>query len=109
MKIALAQLEFIHPLLREIVLWVEGEFGEQTVTSLYRIADPGVHGRLPLRGIDLRDVDEQTSKKIQHAVNERWTYDPSRTHIGCCLYHNNRGGSGKHLHFQVHPNTIRKE
>jgi hypothetical protein len=54
MQIDLKQLEFIDPKLREIALAVEDEFGEQVITSLYRIDDAGVHGTLPLRGIDLR-------------------------------------------------------
>ncbi len=108
MKIALSQLEFIHPLLREIVLWVEENYGEQTVTSLYRIGDAGVHGQLPLRGVDLRDYSESLSREIMAEVNERWSYDPKRPAIGCCLYHKNRVGGGRHLHFQVHPNTERR-
>ena len=107
MKIALGQLEFIHPLLREIVLWVESNYGEQTVTSIYRIGDAGVHGTLPVRGIDLRDPGEDTARQIMEAVNDRWVYDPDRPAIGCCLYHKNRSNNGRHLHFQVHPRTSR--
>ena len=104
MKIAFAQLEFINPLLRKIALEVEEEFGEQTVTSLFRIGDTGVHGTLPVRGIDLRDSDK--AQEIQEWVNARYQYDPDRKHIGCALYHNNRGASGKHIHLQVHPKTV---
>jgi len=54
MKIDLVQLEFITPLLREIALAIEERFGEKTITSLYRIGDTGVHGTMPLSGMDLR-------------------------------------------------------
>lgn len=109
MKVALGQLEFIHPTLREIALAVEAEFGEQVVTSIYRIGDRGVHGQLPVRGLDLRDLQRSKSKKIQAWVNARWKYDPQRPTIGCCLYHKNKWSEGSHLHLQVHERTIRME
>lgn len=53
MKADIHQLMFIDKMLRSIVTTTEGFFGvEFTITSIYRIDDPGVHGQLPVRGID---------------------------------------------------------
>ncbi|GAG36675.1 unnamed protein product, partial [marine sediment metagenome] len=50
MRIDYQQLDFIHPLLRDMISDVEKETGfEFTITSLYRIGDSGNHGQLPLR------------------------------------------------------------
>ena len=104
MKIDLGQLEFINPLLRKIALAVEEQFDtEFTVTSLYRMFDEGVHGSLPLRGIDLRCREDHFGALIKDFVNSHWEYDPSRPEIDCCIYHDT--GLGKHIHLQVHPNT----
>jgi len=55
MKINIGQLEFIDKTLRHILVELEHQVGvEFIITSLYRIGDNGVHGTLPLRGIDLR-------------------------------------------------------
>jgi hypothetical protein len=108
MKISLGQLEFIHWQLREIALWVEQEFGEQRVTSIFRIGDPGVHGQLPVRGLDLGDdYGEEVSQAICNAVNDRWVYDFKRPAVDCALYHKNRTNDGRHIHLQVHPRTMR--
>ena len=106
MKLDLAQLEFINPLLRDLALAVEERFGEKTITSLYRIGDTGVHGMLPLRGLDFRCTSQIHGKEVETWVNERWIYDPSRETMKCCLFHS--VGQGYHLHLQVHPNTIRR-
>lgn len=103
MEIDLGQLEFIHPVLREIALAVEERFGTKVVTSLYRIGDSGVHGQLPLRGLDLRCRTRRHGEMVEKFVNDRWQYDPNRPEMQCCLCHNT--GQGLHLHLQVHPNT----
>ena len=41
-RIDLDQLEFVHPKLREIMREIDRKFGEQIITSMYRIGDPGV-------------------------------------------------------------------
>lgn len=108
MRIELAQLEFIHRTLRKMVLAVEAEYSADmdfVVTSLYRIGDPGVHGQLPLRGIDIRCRDDRLGLDIQNWTNENYIYDPSRPWMKCCMYHD--VGLGKHLHFQVHPRTVK--
>jgi hypothetical protein len=107
MKIDLNQLEFIHQLLREITCALEERFGEKTITSLYRIGDKGVHGMLPLRGIDLRCTSKEHGEEVEKWVNDKWVYNPNNPEKNCCLFHN--VGSGYHLHLQVHPNTRRRK
>jgi len=107
MKADLNQMEFIHPLLREMTDDLEKHFGvEFTITSLYRIDDAGVHGQLPLRGIDLSCRQGSLGKLIELYINTNWNYDPTRNGMRCCMWHSTPGGV-KHLHLQVHPNTIR--
>lgn len=108
MKIDLNQLEFINPILREMAISVEENFGvEFCVTSLYRIDDPGVHGTLPLRGLDLRCHDPFTGEAVETYVNAIYEYDPDRPSKKCCMYHD-AGQGGFHLHLQVHPKTVLK-
>ena len=106
MKIALANLEFIDPLLREMALEVERHFGEQTVTSLYRIGDNGVHGTLPLRGMDLRQRNAAMGEEISAYINRKFIYDKHRPQMKCAMYHD--VGQGAHIHLQVHPNSFRQ-
>jgi len=104
MKIDIGQLEFINPLLRKLAIEVETIFDvEFTITSLYRINDNGVHGQLPLRGLDLRCRNDELGKNIVEYVNSTYIYDRSRPNLACCMYHDT--GLGKHIHLQVHPNT----
>ena len=104
MKLDIDQLEFIDPKLRDLALWIEKETGyEFTATSLYRIADTGVHGALPLRGLDLRCRSNEIGLAVEAFINRSWKYDPKRDWIRCCLIHGE--GSNLHLHLQVHPNT----
>jgi hypothetical protein len=106
MRLDIDQLEFIEERLREIVKEVESHFEvEFTVTSLYRIDDSGVHGTLPLRGIDFRCHLPEFGRLVVDYVNSRWQYDPSRPEKKCCIFHT--VGKGLHLHFQTHPNTER--
>ena len=106
MKIDLAQISFIDERLREIALAIEDRFGRQTITSLYRLGDKGVHGTLPLRGIDLREQGINNAKEIERFVNDLWEYDWQRQDMNCCIYHDT--GQGLHLHLQVHPNTRKR-
>jgi hypothetical protein len=106
MKIDIRQLEFIDSKLREIALAVEAQFDvDFTITSIYRIGDNGVHGALPCRGLDLRCRDDHFGRLIEDFVNTHWQYDPERENMKCCMYHD--VGSGKHIHLQTHPNTVR--
>jgi hypothetical protein len=106
MKAGIKQWSFVDPLLRSIALDIEHHFGvEFTITSPYRIDDPGVHGTLPLRGLDLRCPVEGFGILIAKYVNSKYQYDPSRVHKSCCLYHAVAGGA-PHIHLQTHPNSI---
>lgn len=106
MKIDLMQLEFIDLNLREMATEVEDRFMEKTITSLFRIDDEGVHGTLPLRGLDLRCRTRRHGEEVEKFVNNNWLYDPTRPKKKCCLCHD--VGKGLHLHLQVHPKTIRR-
>ena len=107
MRIDLGQLEFIEPKLRGMALDVEAHFDvEFTITSLYRINDNGVHGALPLRGLDLRCREPGFGKLIEKYVNTKWIYDPARTQMKCCMFHDI--GQGAHIHLQVHPQTRKR-
>lgn len=102
-KIDIQQLEFIDYRLRKILDQIEERFGSQVITSLYRIGDTGVHGTLPLRGIDLRSHKKEVDDVIERFVNKRWTYDPNRPLRDVAIVHN--VGRGRHIHLQTHPNT----
>lgn len=104
MKIDIMQLEFINNTLRKIVTDLELHFGEQVITSLYRINDNGVHGTLPLRAIDVRCRYWKLGVLIEECINERWIYDTERPNKKVCKFHN-VGNLGWHLHIQVHANT----
>lgn len=104
MEIDIKQLEFIDAKLREMALWLEEKTGLKfKITSLYRIGDTGVHGVLPLRGIDLRCRNKETGITLEALINKSWIYDSSRPEKKCCLLHGD--GSNLHFHLQVHPNT----
>lgn len=104
MKLDLNQLMFVNPILREMALSIEGHYGvEFKITSLYRIDDSGVHGQLPLRGIDLSCPDADFGDLIESYVNSIYQYDTNRPSKRCAIYHD--AGSGYHIHLQVHPNT----
>ena len=106
MRIDLGQLAFVDANLREIATELEARTGvEFTVTSLFRIGDPGVHGQLPLRGVDLRMRDAETGTTIANDINRRWVYDPKRPELACAVLHGD--GPNLHLHLQTHPNTAR--
>jgi len=107
MRIDLMQLQFVDPKLRHIAIEAERHFGvELTITSLYRIDDGGVHGTLPLRGLDVRCHDRTVGGAVEDYANTMWVYDPGRPHLRVCQAHDS--GMGFHLHFQVHPKTIRR-
>ncbi len=107
MQIDLINLDFIDPTLKQIVTELESETGLiLTVTSLFRIDDEGVHGTLPLRGVDIRMRDHDIGKLVEEKINDKWCYDPARLGVQCAVFHDI--GKGIHLHLQSHPNTVRK-
>jgi hypothetical protein len=90
--------------LRKLIQWVEIETRISfTITSLFRIDDPGVHGILPLRGVDLRVNNYLLGKCIETLINKHWRYDHTRPGLKCALFHDI--GKGFHLHLQTHSNT----
>lgn len=104
MKLDIGQLEFIDKDLRNIVVWIEEQTGfEFTGTSLYRIGDNGVHGQLPLRGVDLRMRNRKIGEAVEAEINKAWEYDPNRPNKKCAFLHGD--GANLHIHLQTHPNT----
>lgn len=104
MKSDIGQLKYVHPKLRKMVKWLEESTGlEFTETSRFRMNDDGVHGQLPVRGIDLRCRIKEIGITIEAYINKSWIYDPTRTGKKCCYLHGK--GSNLHFHLQVHPNT----
>lgn len=104
MNLDLEQLDFVHEDLAQIINQVEDEVGiTLTVTSLYRPGDQGVHGTLPVRGVDVRCRDLAIGQAIAAWINDRMVYDPDRPELLTCIVHD--AGSGLHLHIQCHPNT----
>lgn len=104
MKIDINQLEFVDQKLRQITAQVEDELSvEFTITSIYRIGDKGVHGTLPVRGIDWRCRNDSFGEFVENYINALYAYDYKRPEMKVCMYHDT--GLGKHLHIQVHPNT----
>jgi len=104
MKSDIKQLEYVHPKLRKLIVWLEDTTGlEFTETSRFRIDDDGVHGTLPVRGIDLRCRITTIGKSIEDLINTAWLYDHTRLNKRCAYLHGK--GRNLHLHIQVHPNT----
>lgn len=107
MKADIMQMEFIDKRLRIMGVEAEENTGfEFTLTSLYRIGDTGVHGQLPLRGMDLRCRSIRLGEQLEQMINEEWIYDPSRPDMKCAILHGE--GANLHIHLQVHPNTRRR-
>jgi len=105
MKIDLMQLEFIDLKLRKLALAIDERFGQKIITSLFRMDDPGVHGQLPLRGLDFQCLVARHGEWVEEWVNKRWSYDSKRPEKKCCMFHKNRSNDGYHIHLQVHANT----
>ena len=104
MKTDINQLEFVDNTLREILIWLESATGlEYTITSIHRIGDEGVHGTLPVRGIDVRMRNHTIGQAIATFINNNWQYDPERPLLECAILH----GTVLHLHIQAHANTRR--
>lgn len=93
----------LDPNLQAVVLAVEDRFGLDIVTSAFRPGDKGVHGQMPLRGLDLRCRDKLVGNHVAGWVNRRWQYDPDRPEKMCAMCHDT--GRGLHLHFQSHSRT----
>lgn len=104
MKIDILNLKFIDSKIARLCVWLEEELGfEFTITSIYRDGDKGVHGTIPVRGIDLRLRNYNIATQVVNLINSHWLYDEKRPVMKCAMFHN--VGSGHHIHLQVHPNT----
>ena len=95
-----------HPLLvalyysfDDIVPWFR-----KIITSAYR-PGKGVHGTDPGRGIDLRCHSHWVGEYLEKKISGYWSYDITRPHKKCVIYHTSTDENGYHLHLQVHPNT----
>jgi len=98
------QLEFVDIKLRKIHKWIEEKTGLTfTITSIYRINDPGVHGKLPVRGTDIRIRNKEIGEIITDYINKNWQYDINRPNLKCAVIHGE--GYNLHIHLQVHTNT----
>lgn len=105
MRMDIAQLEYLDPKLRKVVLWLEEETGLEFMnTSNYRMNGRGVHSTLPVRGFDVRMRNERLGHLLAEIINEVWIYDPDRPEKKCAVAHGE--GEEFHLHIQSHPNTI---
>ena len=104
MRIDLSQLAFVDRKLSRLTDWLETRTRlEYKITSLYRPESDGVHGTLPVRGVDLSMPDEVLGIALVALINHWWHYDFARPEMKCAIYHN--VGFGPHLHIQVHPAT----
>ena len=95
-----------HPYLIALLMWLKVRYHKTSVviTDAYRDGDKGVHGSVPLRGLDLRSTVFENPQQICDDINNEWLYDPKRPDMKVAILHDI--GKGIHIHLQVHPNTI---
>ena len=106
MRTDVAQLNYLHKTLRELLVWLERTTGlEFTETSSWRPHDDGVHGTSPVRGYDVRMRSETIGQAVADHINDAREYDPGRPDLACAVLHGE--ASNVHLHIQVHGNTRR--
>ena len=74
------------------------------ITSAWRMGDPGIHGVIPLRAIDIRSTGFNNAVDTVNDINDNFIYDPDRPEMKVAIYHN--VGRGWHIHIQVHPKTM---
>ncbi len=89
-----------HVKLIDIILWMDTTGYKIIITSAYRPGDPGVHGTIPGRGIDIRSSGFSDPQAAVDKINAKWEYDPHRPDKDVAIYHNT--GRGWHLHIQAH-------
>ena len=97
----------LHPILAEMIRELEVIAGPGLYTSVYRPGDSGVHGQMPVRGIDRRCRNAAIGNAIKEWINRKWIYDLDRPDMLCCIFHK-CDEHGWHLHIQCHPNTVRR-
>ena len=97
-----------HETLIDVLRWIEQYYpGRMTITSGHRNGDPGVHGQIPCRAVDLRSRNYTNPRGLEDHINVAWQYDPVRPDLSVCLLHNI--GSGMHFHIQVCDKTYNRE
>jgi hypothetical protein len=96
-----------HKKMMALALWCAFRYSQFCITSGWREGDPGVHGTIPCRGMDMRSTVFSEPGKIVDDINSHWEYDPTRPLKHCALLHN--VGSGVHIHLQVGDSTIYHE
>lgn len=101
--------QVFHPYLLDILTWLVERHGVVVTESWRPQTHPNdLHGTDPVRALDLRSWCYGPREKIREIageINERWTYDPKRPDMACCVVHQNRASLGIHAHVQVHPRT----
>ncbi|KKM14521.1 hypothetical protein LCGC14_1705280 [marine sediment metagenome] len=90
--------------LMDVVEWVYEEHDQNLViTSGFRKGDPGVHGQIPLRGLDIRSRVYSDPDRPCRLINDRWEYDWKRPEKKVASLHGE--GDEIHIHLKVHPRT----
>jgi hypothetical protein len=93
----------LHKAMQEFLIWFRKTFGEPFITGAFRDGDLGVHGTIPLRGLDFRSYIYTNPQNVVDTINQIWSYDFKRPGKMCAILHDT--GKGNHIHLQVHPNT----
>ncbi len=94
------------PKLIELLEWIMLQKGRMVITCGYRAEDPGTHGTIPCRSVDIRSHIYSSPRQVEKLINKYWFYDFNRPKKGCAWLHGE--GSDEHLHLQVHSNTRHK-
>lgn len=105
-KIKSLEVLNLHRNLVQIAQYLIDGYGLSVITSAYRPGDPGVHGQMPVRGIDFRCRNLTIGKQIEENINNNWQYDPERPEHKVCIGHGE--GDNFHIHLQAHRNTKRR-
>ena len=95
-----------HNNLIEVYLWLKDRYPDQIfLTCAYEDRDyPSTHSVDPLRAFDIRSWVFTDPQAVTDNINQHWKYDPDRMDMNVAVYHD--VGRGKHIHLQVHDNTM---
>jgi hypothetical protein len=74
------------------------------ITSSFRQGDPGVHGTVPCRAVDLRVWNlSENPEHVVASLNGYMEYDRTRPHLKVAILKDDP----PHIHLQVHPRSKR--